>query len=529
MKKKSEFEAPYIGIETIDNTPIFYNRRGDYSVIIKCENPIIQYSADMDAYYDFHHLFTNILKVLGTGYTIQKQDILCKKSFLPPQNRKNDYLSNRYFEHFKGRIYTDISTYLVITGEVERSKFFSFDPRRFDTFIRNITKVLGLFANRGIRAKLLNENEIEIYIKRFLSINFNQQTVSLKNIKAREENLIIGEKNVQCISLVDIDEVNFPSVIKPYKEVNIGLRFPVDLLSFLHETPSIDTIIYNQVINIPDQRNEANKLEGKKKKHKGMPDPANDLCVEDIERVQSDIAREGQMLVYAHYNIILAGLDDISKAVNYVETSLFDCGIIVNKQCFNQLELFECALPGNAINLNSYDKFLTTSDAAICLLFKEKLQVTENSPFLTYFTDRQGLPVGIDMSGKEGEKKYTNNNKRSFYIKIGKDYISRNKYKNFERKKIFSLKNRLVPFEVGIENQKEIKIINDTYNINEAKIKAKEKVKEKILQSLDKDEYILDEKTLNFYQKDSKIVLDMFITCYEEIGKEEKIEPITEE
>lgn len=35
MKKKSEFEAPYIGIETIDNTPIFYNRRGDYSVIIK--------------------------------------------------------------------------------------------------------------------------------------------------------------------------------------------------------------------------------------------------------------------------------------------------------------------------------------------------------------------------------------------------------------------------------------------------------------------------------------------------------------
>lgn len=182
----------------------------------------------------------------------------------------------------------------------------------------------------------------------------------------------------------------------------------------MHDTPGIDTIIYNQVINIPDQRNEANKLEGKKKKHKGMPDPANDLCVEDIERVQSDIAREGQMLVYAHYNIILAGLDDISKAINYVETSLFDCGIIINKQCFNQLELFECALPGNAINLNSYDKFLTTSDAAICLLFKEKLQVTENSPFLTYFTDRQGLPVGIDMSGKEGEKKYTNNS--NFFV-----------------------------------------------------------------------------------------------------------------
>ena len=103
-------------------------------------------------------------------------------------------------------------------------------------------------------------------------------------------------------------------------------------------------------------------------------------------------SREGQMLVYAHYNIILAGLDDISKAVNYVETSLFDCGIIVNKQCFNQLELFECALPGNAINLNSYDKFLTTSDAAICLLFKEKLQVTETVLFLLILlTDKDCL------------------------------------------------------------------------------------------------------------------------------------------
>lgn len=185
MKKKSEFEAPYIGIETIDNTPIFYNRRGDYSVIIKCENPIIQYSADMDAYYDFHHLFSNILKVLGTGYTIQKQDILCKKSFLPPQNRKNDYLSNRYFEHFKERIYTDISTYLVITGEVERSKFFSFDPRRFDTFIRNITKVLGLFANRGIRAKLLNENEIEIYIKKISIYQFQSANSKPKKYQSK--------------------------------------------------------------------------------------------------------------------------------------------------------------------------------------------------------------------------------------------------------------------------------------------------------------------------------------------------------
>lgn len=131
--------------------------------------------------------------------------------------------------------------------------------------------------------------------------------------------------------------------------------------------------------------------------------------------------------------------------------------------------------------------------------------------------------VNIEFPLEYTEKKYTNNNKRSFYIKIGNKYISKNRYKNFERKKIYSLKNSLVPFEIGIENQKEIKLINDKYTINDAKVKAKEKAKEKILQSLDSDEYILSEKTLKFYQKDSKIVLDMFITCYEEIGEEKEI------
>lgn len=413
MTKKNIFEPPYIGIEKKDGITVYYNRRGDYSVTFQCENPIIQYSADIDSYYDFHALFSNIIKILGAGYTLQKQDIFSKKKFVPESDGK-DYLTQRYFEHFNGRVYTDITTYITITGELDKSKFLSWNDKNFNNFIRNVEKVVSLIRSKGITVEILNKEKINEYIYRFLSVNFNNKVYSLKNIKAREENLRIGNNIVQSISLVDIDEVNFPSVIKPYKDKNIGIGLPVDILSFLHETPGIETVIYNQVISIPDQRIEAAKLEAKKKKHKGMPDPANDLCVEDIERVQTDIAKEGQMLVYAHFNIILSGIDDINKATNYVESSLFDVGIIPNKQCYNQMELFEAALPGNAVNLKTYDKFLTTSDAAICLLFKEKLQTTENSPFLTYFTDRQGLPVGIDISGKEGETKYTNNS--NFFV-----------------------------------------------------------------------------------------------------------------
>lgn len=134
--------------------------------------------------------------------------------------------------------------------------------------------------------------------------------------------------------------------------------------------------------------------------------------------------------------------------------------------------------------------------------------------------------VNIEFPLNYTEKQYTNNKKKSFYIKIANKYISFNKYKSFERNPLYRFKNKLVPFEIGIETQREVKIINDKYTNSQAKMKAIEKAKEKVLQSLDKDEYILEEKTLNFNVKDSKIVLDMFISCYEQIGKEEKLIPL---
>ena len=133
--------------------------------------------------------------------------------------------------------------------------------------------------------------------------------------------------------------------------------------------------------------------------------------------------------------------------------------------------------------------------------------------------------VNIEFPLEYTEKKYTNKKKKSVYMRLGNKYISKRRFKNFERRKILSLKNRLVPFELGIEEEQKVNIINDKYTIEEAKKKAILSAKEKILQSLDKDEYITSQKTLKFYAKDSKIVLDIFFSCYEQIGKEEKIIP----
>ena len=51
----------------------------------------------------------------------------------------------------------------------------------------------------------------------------------------------------------------------------------------------------------------------------------------------------------------------------------------------------------------------TPSDAALCFFFKEHLKESEDTPLTTYYTDRQGLPVCIDITGKEGKRKMTDN------------------------------------------------------------------------------------------------------------------------
>src|ERR1700749_2355101 len=136
--------------------------------------------------------------------------------------------------------------------------------------------------------------------------------------------------------------------------------FPVDFLSFLFRVPDFEVIIFNQVIDIPSQFMTLKKLELKKKRHSGIPDPANMLCVEDIDLLLNDVARESQLLVNCHFNILVsAHTTAIQKAVNFIESSLFQLGIIPSKNAYNQLELFRSALPANAVELKAYDWFLT--------------------------------------------------------------------------------------------------------------------------------------------------------------------------
>lgn len=412
-KRKRIFQDIYFTIEEIDGIGVIYTKTGEYSAILKMENPVQKYSANTDGYYEFTHLFSSIAQALGEGYAIHKQDIFVRKQFEDDSNLQHEFLTASYFKYFNGRYYTDSTCYLTITQESKKSSLFSYDSKKWRDFLVKIRKVHDLLHDAGVEASFLNKTDACHFVDRFFAMDFRSQTVSMTNVKSDEESLSMGDKKCKVYSLVDVDCVNLPSLIRPYMNMEVNnSQMPVDLLSAIDNTPNAETVVYNQILFLPNQKRELALLDKKKNRHASIPNPGNQMAVEDIKRVQDVIARESRQLVYTHFNLVVAVShdSDLQKCTNHLENSFSRLGIHISKRAYNQLELFVSSFPGNCYSMNEdYDRFLTLSDAAVCLMYKERIQHSEDSPLKIFYTDRQGVPVAIDITGKEGKNKLTDN------------------------------------------------------------------------------------------------------------------------
>lgn len=412
-KRKRIFQDIYFSAEETDGVGVLYTKTGEYSAVLKIENPVQKYSADIDSYYDFTHLFTALAQTLGEGYAIHKQDIFVRKQFASEPTDGQEFLSSSYFRYFKGRPYTDSLCYLTITQEAKKSRLFSFDNKKWRDFLVKIRKVHDQLHDSGVQARFLNKAEASEYVDRYFAMNFKDRTVSMTNFKADDETVSMGDKRCKVYSLVDVDCAALPSMIRPYTNIEVNnTEMPVDLASVVDNIPDAETVVYNQIIFLPNQKRELSLLDKKKNRHASIPNPNNQMAVEDIKRVQEVIARESKQLVYTHFNMVVAvsAGADLQKCTNHLENAFGRMGIHISKRAYNQLELFVGSFPGNCYTLNEeYDRFLTLSDAAMCLMYKERVLHSEETPLKIYYTDRQGVPVAIDITGKEGKNKLTDN------------------------------------------------------------------------------------------------------------------------
>lgn len=394
-KRAKIFEDIYFSVEDVENKGIIYTKKGDYSAVLEMENPIKKYSADTDSYYDFTTLMASVIQVLGEGYALHKQDVFVRKNFdmsrvaaKKKKGSKKAFLSEAYFRFFNGREYTEATTYLVITQKGKKGGIHTYDNSKWK------------------------------YADRFFAFDFKNKNISMTDFKVDSEKIGMGNKQIKVYSLLDVDSIGLPGNIRPYTDVSVNNAvISQDLLADIDHVPGVDSIVYNQVIFLPNQKREMMKLDKKKNRHASIPNPNNQIAVEDINAVQNELARNGKILVYAHYNLIVQTSSDydFQKVTNSLENIFARYNIHISKRAYNQLELFVASFPGNCFRLNQdYDQFLTLSEAALCLMYKERQAVGDDSALKCYYTDRQGLPLAVDTSGKEGKKRYTNNS--NFFV-----------------------------------------------------------------------------------------------------------------
>lgn len=421
-KRAKAFQDIYFSIEDVDGIGIVYTKLGEFSCVLKFNNLVQKYSADIDCYYDFTSMMGSIVDTLGEGYAIHKQDVFVRKQFHMPEmsaeEKARRYLTGCYFRFFEGRMFTDAETYLVITQENKKSSLMSYDNSKWKDFLVKIHKVQDVMASSGVRSTFLNVSEVREYADRYFALNFRDEHFSMTDFKVDSEEIHMGDRQAKIYSLLDVDSVGLPGMIKPYTEMSVNNSImPIDLMSELDTIPDVDTIVFNQVIFLPNQKKEMSAMDKKKNRFSSLPNPSNLIAAEDIKKVQEVIAKENKQLVYAHYNLVVGAKEsvDIQKVTNYIENIMSRLGIHISKRAYNQMELFVSTFPGNCYRLNpDYDRFLLLSDAALCLMYKERQSKGDDSPLKCYYTDRQGVPLVVDITGKEGKIKMTDNS--NFFV-----------------------------------------------------------------------------------------------------------------
>lgn len=124
------------------------------------------------------------------------------------------------------------------------------------------------------------------------------------------------------------------------------------------------------------------------------------------------------------------------------------------------------------------------------------------------------------------ETLYTGNKKKVLVFNLLNKRISFfdfHKYKTFERNIKYIFNNNFIPFSLTYEDEYETKIINDTYTKETAGKKAIEVAKDKLLDKYSTIIDINDIKIINEEDLSTKIVLDLFITCLENITKYKEV------
>ena len=94
-KRKHIFQDIYYSVEDNDGIGVLYTKKGEYSAILKVDNPVQKYSANIDAYYEFTQSLTAIMQTLGRVMPFTSKTSLLESS----STMRVESITNFYQNH----------------------------------------------------------------------------------------------------------------------------------------------------------------------------------------------------------------------------------------------------------------------------------------------------------------------------------------------------------------------------------------------------------------------------------------------
>ena len=116
-----------------------------------------------------------------------------------------------------------------------------------------LQKVHDRLKGCDVESSFLGAEDCRIFADRFFAMDFNHSRVSMSKFRVTGEEIGMGNNLLKVYSLLDVDQVGLPGMIRPYSENQVGNSIlSEDLLSALDSLPDVDTLVYNQVIFLPN-------------------------------------------------------------------------------------------------------------------------------------------------------------------------------------------------------------------------------------------------------------------------------------
>lgn len=382
----------------------------------------------------------------------------------------------------------------------------------------------GFFLRFKSKIKLrISGKNTERFIKRLISNKI--ELLNVNNLKHNQVDIVIYkqdyEKLLELKSIYDVKELNIYGIIKirhminVYKYVLTFMLLGIFLVVFLSNIIFSVEVVHNDSSIRELILKELKEYNLEKYKFVKSYDEIQNIKKEILEKYKDkiewlEITREGTKYIVKLEQRIIPNIQKDETKQNIVAKK----GAVLKK-----------VVAKNGTVVKQIDTYINKGDVVISgnIYLNEEIKDVIHAEGCIY--GEVWYKVSIEYPFVYIENKETGKFKDVYVFKLLNKNIELTfnpfKEKKFEEKVI--LRNYLLPISFVKQSQKEVINIEEILSVDEATAKAIEKAKDKINESLDEDEYILDYKVLKQSVESDKVIIEVFYSVFENITDYEEI------